>query len=126
LLQASSSIGVIKRASRFNDYKQFSQLRASASVLVGREFEFQPGLIKTLQIGTADFLPGAQYTEELQGTGKRTRNCVNSVVALQDHCSYNAPTSYHKKTFFSVKRHKAELQYCKGTRPAGKMKSLVL
>jgi len=61
---------------------------SSTSVLVGREFDSQPGLIKTLQIGTAAFLPGARHTEELQGTQMQTRNCTNSVVALQDHCSY--------------------------------------
>jgi len=26
---------------------------------------------------------------------KETRNCRNSVVALQDHCSYKAPTAKH-------------------------------
>ena len=41
---------------------------ASASVLVGREFDSRPGLTKTLYIGTAAFLPDARCTEELQGT----------------------------------------------------------
>jgi len=70
----------------------------SASGLVGREFDSQLVLTKTLKIGTAAFLPGARYMEELQGTGKRTRNCTNSLVALQDHCSYNAPKPNHHIT----------------------------
>jgi len=41
---------------------------APASVLVGREFVSRPGLTKTLWIGTAAFLQGARYAEELQGT----------------------------------------------------------
>ena len=43
-------------------------VRAPASVLVGREFDSRPGLTKTLPIGTAAFLLGAWYAEELQGT----------------------------------------------------------
>jgi len=72
-------------------------LRASASVLAGREFGSWLGLTKTLQNGTAAFLPDAQCAEELQGTHpehkKKPGNSTNSVVALQDHCSYKAPTT---------------------------------
>jgi len=44
--------------------------------------------------------------EELQGTQKQTRNCTNSVVALQDHCSYKAPAKKHriKKSVVAVMR----------------------
>jgi len=82
-------------------------VRAFTSVLVGREFGRvtpRPGHTKTLQEGTATFLPGARCAEELQGTHPelrnkpsdvKSRNCPNSVVALKDYCSYNAPTTNH-------------------------------
>jgi len=48
---------------------------ASASGLVGREFESsRPGLTKTLQTGTVTFLPGARCVEELEGTHPEHEN----------------------------------------------------
>jgi len=81
---------------------------ASASVLVGLEFDSQQGFTKTLQIGTAAFLLKARCAEallELPRTHKQTesnytRRCTNSVVTLQDSCSYKASSNYIKiKTF---------------------------
>ena len=42
-----------------------------------------------------------------------TRNCTNSVVALQDHCSYKAPTTNHhiKKKFYPVMQGTVLLSY---------------
>jgi len=68
----------------------------------GRSRVPRPGL--TLQIGTVAFLPGARCAEVLQGTQPehknkpsemKTRNNTTSVLALQDHCSYKAPTTNH-------------------------------
>ena len=53
---------------------------APASVLVGREFDSQPGLTKTLQIGTAAFSPGARCAEELQGTHNKPSEMQTDIV----------------------------------------------
>ena len=69
----------------------WSSASASVSVLAGRDFDSRPGLTKTLEIGTAVFLPGARSMEELQEIHpehkKKPGNCTNSIVALQDHCA---------------------------------------
>ena len=75
---------------------------ASALVLVGLEFDSRPCLTKTLQIGTVAFFPGARCAEEHKTNGVKQyqRPCTNSVVALQDHCSYKAPS----KTPYEIKK----------------------
>jgi len=64
---------------------------SSASVLAGREFDSRSGLTKTAAVC-------GRAAGDKPRTQKETRNCSNSVVALQDHCSYKAPkTNHHVK-----------------------------
>jgi len=40
---------------------------------------------------------------QTQTEWNESRNCTNSVVALQDHCSYKAPTTNHHKKNYSIR-----------------------
>ena len=77
---------------------------ASASVLVGREFS-SAGSNQDLVNWYCSLLTRRTVYRGAAGTSPRTTtkinkwnetwNCSNSVVALQDHCSYKAPTTNH-------------------------------
>jgi len=81
---------------------------ASASALVGREFEQQyvsvgslPGPCKLVlqhsyqAHGVRKELKRTHTGHKNKPSTNETRNCTNSVVVLQDHGSYKAPTTNH-------------------------------
>jgi len=85
---------------------------ASASVLVGREFlavSYQDLVNWYCSLLTRRTVYGRAAGNSPRTTTKinkwkGTWNCRNSVVALQDHCSYKTPTTNHhiKQTFVRV------------------------
>ena len=71
---------------------------ASASVLVVLEFDSQPGLTKTLQIGTATFLPGVRCVEVLRGLSRTQKKFSLMILDLVQ------TQSWRYKTIVVIKR----------------------
>jgi len=79
---------------------------ASASALVGSRVRLSAGSYQDLANWCCNLLTRRAVCGRAAGntprTQKQARNCSNSVVALQDHCSYKAPTTnHHIKKMFS-------------------------
>ena len=73
---------------------------ASASVLVGREFDLGRVLPRPCKLILQPSYQGRGVRESCREhknkpSENEPRNCINSVLALQDHCSYKVPTTNH-------------------------------
>ena len=97
---------------------------ASASVLVGPRVRLSSGSHRDLINWCCSLLTRRTVCGRAAGNTPRTqkqtewsesRNCTNSVLALQDHCSYKAPTTNHhikQKNIQNAKRDGRDISLC--------------